>query len=102
MQIIVRPIVESSIWYSIINSAMVKKIRSYIEQEGFNFNPYGVCAVNRQVNLKQHAVRFHVDVLMSSHVRRKVNDIFYERLIKFIVDMLEYNLRAYSCMILLG
>ena len=34
------------------------------------------CVCNRNVNNKQHTVRFHVDDLMSSHVDPKVNDDF--------------------------
>ena len=31
---------------------------------------------NRQVNGKQHTIRYHVDDLMSSHVNPSVNDKF--------------------------
>jgi hypothetical protein len=61
-------LVAALLWY--------KKFRSDLEGEGFVFNPYDACVANRQVNNKQHTVRFHVDDLMSSHVDIKVNDEF--------------------------
>ena len=39
-------------------------------------NPYNPCVANRQVNGKQHTIRYHVDDLMSSHVNPSVNDKF--------------------------
>ncbi len=53
-----------------------------MEKIGFEFNPYDPCVANRQVQGKQHTVRFHVDDLMSSHVNKKVNDEFLEWLNK--------------------
>ncbi|MGC9161842.1 reverse transcriptase domain-containing protein, partial [Acidithiobacillus sp.] len=61
-------LVAALLWY--------KKFRSDLEQQGFVFNPYDPCVANKVVNNKQHTVRFHVDVLMSSHVDTKVNDNF--------------------------
>jgi hypothetical protein len=53
-----------------------RKFRKDLEEIGFVFNPYEPCVANRQIKLKQHTVRFHVDDLMSSHVDPKVNDEF--------------------------
>ena len=47
-----------------------------MESIGFEFNPYDGCIANRTINKKQHAIRFHVDDLMSSHIDPKVNDEF--------------------------
>jgi len=48
-----------------------------LEAIGFKFNVYDPCVANRNVNGKQHTIRFHVDDIMSSHVDSKVNDDFY-------------------------
>ena len=55
-----------------------RKFRKDLEGIGFVFNPYDACVANRKVDGKQHTVRFHVDDLMSSHVKPKVNDGFNE------------------------
>jgi len=40
------------------------------------FNPYDPCVANRDVQGKQHTIRFHVDDLMSSHKDAQVNTEF--------------------------
>ena len=61
-------LVAALLWY--------RKFRSDLEGIGFVFNPYDPCICNRMVEGKQHTVRFHVDDLMSSHMKPKVNDDF--------------------------
>ncbi len=61
-------LVAALLWY--------KKFRSDLENIGFEFNPYDPCVANREVERKQQTVRFHVDDLMSSHAKSKVNDEF--------------------------
>ncbi len=56
----------SLLWY--------KKFRSDLEAIDFKFNPYDPCVANRITDGNQHTVRFHVDDIMASHVRSKVND----------------------------
>ena len=59
----------SLLWYT--------KLRTDLENYGFEFNPYDPCIANKIVNGKQQTIRFHVDDLMSSHIDPKVNDEFY-------------------------
>ena len=61
-------LIAALLWY--------KQFRKDLESVGFKFNPYDPCVANRKVFGKQHTVRFHVDDLMSSHERAKVNDNF--------------------------
>ena len=70
--------------YGMLVSALLwyKKFKKDLESIGFIFNPYDACVANREVNNKQHTVRFHVDDLMSSHEDAKVNDEFLEWLNK--------------------
>jgi hypothetical protein len=65
--------------YGMLQAALLwyKEFRGDLEKEcGFKFNPYDPCVANRQVNGKQHTIRYHVDDLMSSHVNPSVNDKF--------------------------
>ena len=62
------------LWYN--------QFRRDLEKKQFVFNPYDPCVANRQRHGSQHTIRFHVDDLMSSHVNRKVNDIFLKWLNK--------------------
>ena len=48
----------------------------FLEEKGYEFNPYDQCVANKMIQGKQHTVRFHVDDLMDSHVNPKVNDDF--------------------------
>jgi len=61
-------LIAALLWY--------KKFKSDLEANGFIFNPYDACVVNKQVNGKQQTICFHVNDLMSSHVDKKVNDEF--------------------------
>jgi hypothetical protein len=64
-------LIAALLWY--------KRFRQDLEDDqGFEFNPYDPCVANRQVDGKQHTVRFHVDDLMSSHKEARVNDKFLE------------------------
>jgi Reverse transcriptase (RNA-dependent DNA polymerase) len=67
-------LVAALLWY--------RKFREDLESQGFVFNPYDPCVANREVDRKQHTVRFHVDDLMSSHVDPEVNDEFLKWLNK--------------------
>ena len=53
-----------------------QKFRKDLEEIGFKFNPYDPCVANRKINGRQQTVRFHVDDLMSSHMKSKINDEF--------------------------
>ena len=50
-----------------------KKFCGDLENIGFEFNPYYPCVSNRIKVGKQHTVRFHVDEVISSHIKPKVN-----------------------------
>ena len=66
--------------YGMLESALVwfRKFKGDLESIGFEFNPYDACIANREVNGKQHTIRFHVDDLLSSHIDPRVNDKFLE------------------------
>ena len=55
-----------------------KKLKKDLEGINFKFNPYDPCVANREVNGKQHTIRFHVDDILSSHIDPKVNDDFHK------------------------
>ena len=55
---------------------LAQKFRGDLESIGFKFNPYDPCVANHKVRGEQHAVRFHVDDLASSHKAPIVNDEF--------------------------
>ena len=61
-------LIAALLWY--------KKLRGDLESIGFVFNSYEPCICNRDIDGKQHTVRFHVDDMMSSHMDSKVNDEF--------------------------
>jgi len=61
-------LVASLLWY--------KKFRKDLEDIDFVFNPYDPCVANRIVYGTQHTLRFHVDDILSSHARAKVNTNF--------------------------
>jgi len=53
-----------------------KKFKKDLEEQGFIFNSYDPCVVNRSVKGNQQTIRFHIDNLCSSHVDKTVNDEF--------------------------
>ena len=62
-------LISGLLWY--------KKFRGELEAEqGFVFNPYDPCVANRIVEGLQHTIRFHVDDVMSSHLKAIVNKRF--------------------------
>jgi len=67
-------LIAALLWY--------KQFRRDLESIGFKFNPYDPCVANQKVRGRQHTVRFHVDDLMSSHKKAKVNDEFLKWLNK--------------------
>ena len=46
------------------------RLRSDLEEMGFEVNPYNPCVANKMVNGKQMAVCWHVDDLKESHVEK--------------------------------
>ena len=72
-------LVASLLWY--------KQFRSDLEEVGFKFNPYDLCVTNRKVHGRQHTICFHVDNIMSSHVKKKVNNEFHQWLNKNMENM---------------
>ena len=55
-----------------------KKLKAELEGIGLEFNAYKKpCIANRFMNKMRHAVRFHVDDIMSNHIDPKVNDDFH-------------------------
>ena len=64
--------------YGMLQSALLwyKKFRKDLEGHGFKFNPYDPCVANKKIAGSQQTIRFHVDDLMSSHRKRKVNEDF--------------------------
>ena len=50
------------------------KLKKDLEAQGFVFNPYDACVVNRTYLGKQHTVRFHVDDLLCSCKDPKANN----------------------------
>merc|ERR1711935_576412 len=55
-----------------------KKLKKDLEGINFKFNPYDPCVANREVNGKQHTIRFHVVDILSSHIDPKANDDFHK------------------------
>ena len=49
-----------------------------MQQIGCVLNHYGICADNKIVNEKHHALTWNVDNVKASHVDPKVNDQFAE------------------------
>jgi len=63
--------------YGMIKSPLLfyRKLRTDLEQEGFEVNPYDICVANKEVQGKQFTVCWHVDDLKASHVEiARVND----------------------------
>ena len=67
-------LVAALLWY--------KNLKKDLEGISFKFNPYDPYVCNRMIQNKQHTVRFHVNDLMSSHVKKHVNDEFFDWLNK--------------------
>ena len=57
---------------------LYRKFCGDLENIGFDFNPYDPCVASRIKFGKQHALRFHAEDFMSSHVNPKVNYKFKE------------------------
>ena len=66
--------------YGMLQSALLwyKKFRKDLEGHGFKFNPYDPCVANKRIAGSQQTIRFHVDDLLSSHRKRKVNHGFHK------------------------
>ena len=47
-----------------------RRLRSNLEDMGFEVNPYDPCVVNKMVNGKQMTMFWHVDDLKVSHVEK--------------------------------
>ena len=63
-----RCIKSSLLWYNFFTSTLKK--------EGFGFNPYNLCVVNKTIDGKQCTIAWYVDNLKISHVESKlVNNI---------------------------
>ena len=64
--------------YGMLRAALLwyKKFRGELKAELYVFNPYDPCVANKIIEKKQHTVCFHIDDLMASHVKPKVNDRF--------------------------
>jgi hypothetical protein len=77
-------LVAALLWY--------KKFRGDLEEIGFKFNPYDPCVANRTIRDSQHTVKFHVDDLMSSHMKTIVNDVFGKWLNRMYGDYGEVKL----------
>ena len=52
--------------------------RSNLEKEGFEFNPYDPCVVNKDIKGKQLTVLFHVNDVKVSSVREQSVDDFIQ------------------------
>ena len=64
--------------YGMLISAILwyKQFRSDLETQDFIFNPYDPCVANRIVDGHKKTIIFHVDDVMSSHIKPQVNDDF--------------------------
>ena len=64
--------------YGMLEAALLwyNEFRKDLEEEGFDFNPYDPCVANKTVDEDQFTIRFHVDDLMSSHIKPAVNTEF--------------------------
>ena len=64
--------------YGMIQSSLMfyKKLRAYLESEGFKINPYDPCIANKMVNGKQMTIAWHVNDLKVSHKQEKAVDKF--------------------------
>jgi hypothetical protein len=68
--------------YEMLHSSLLynKIICKEIKQIGFEVNPYGTCVASKMVEGKQHIITWHVDDVKSSHVNKRVNNEFLQRL----------------------
>ena len=55
-----------------------KKIRKYIEVEGYQVNSCDICASNKTRNGKKHALEWQADDAKASHVDSKANEKFHK------------------------
>ena len=60
----------SKVLYGLLQSALLfyRKLRSELEDFGFEVNPYDPCVANKMVNGSQMTVTWHVNDLKISHV----------------------------------
>ena len=59
-----------------------KNLRSTLEADGYEVNPYDLCVFNKIYIGKQITVIFHVDDLLAACVFKKAQEKLYEVLIK--------------------
>ena len=64
--------------YGMLEAALMwyRRFRTDLEKEGFKFHDYDPCIAFKDVEGSQHLVQFHVDDILSSHMKAKVNDEF--------------------------
>ena len=59
-----------------------KNLRSTLEADGYEVNPYDLCDINKTYRGKQITVIFHVDDLLATCVSKEGLEKLYEVLIK--------------------
>ena len=59
----------SKVLYGLLGAVLLfyKRLRSYLENMGFEVNPYDQCVANKMVNGSQMTICWHVDDLKVSH-----------------------------------
>jgi len=75
-------LIASLLWYTIF--------KKDLEGCGFVFNPHDPCVANKMAKGEQHTIRFHVDVLMCSHVQLTLKSTLYQ--VFEVVELLAWNL----------
>lgn len=53
-----------------------RRFRTDLEEEKFKFHDYNLCIAFKIVEGSQHLVQFHVNDILSSHMKSKANDEF--------------------------
>ena len=60
-----------------------------LELVGFKFNEYDLCAANRTIQAQQHTIKFHVDDILSSRMKKTMNGDFHRWRNKIYIDLKE-------------
>ena len=64
--------------YGMLTASMLwyRKFRKDLENIGFKFNNFDPCVANRVIDGSQHTIHYHVNNVISSPLKRSVNDGF--------------------------
>ena len=75
--------------YVMLRSSMIfnNKLRSHLEEIGFEINPYDPCVKNMTINSSQMTVCWHVDDLKVSHKEESAVYVFVLNIFKMLVHL---------------